>query len=297
MSTQTAITSPCTGICTLDETTGWCLGCARSRDEIAGWRKESDSWREAVWAELPERLAQLGVAGQRLPWTTDDTRRFVAESLGRGTGTWVMGVVGAVAEFAPAPGEAVSVTVEDDTVTAHTRGGALRMIINDDVRALTFDQPTDDGKARSRIAIAVKRKKRQLPVALGVTDLGEDREALIARDSGHLFDLGLGREESRFCVRVAAGRARTALENVADRPFAEALPAFGSELLADSPTRVVETVLGRIEVQGAIPHPDERSPDGPHTHLLPNQLATELATPVDMPLPDPYLPGALFYPA
>ncbi|MEM8878798.1 MAG: DUF1289 domain-containing protein, partial [Pseudomonadota bacterium] len=29
--------SPCVGLCRLDEATGYCLGCARTGDEIADW--------------------------------------------------------------------------------------------------------------------------------------------------------------------------------------------------------------------------------------------------------------------
>ena len=67
-------------------------------------------------------------------------------------------------------------------------------------------------------------------------------------------------------------------------------------LVAESPTRVVESALGRIEVQGQIPPPDAKSPDGPHTHLLPDHLETGRALPVGMDLPRAYLPGAIFYP-
>jgi len=29
--------SPCISVCQIDETTGWCLGCRRSIDEIRDW--------------------------------------------------------------------------------------------------------------------------------------------------------------------------------------------------------------------------------------------------------------------
>lgn len=231
---------------------------------------------------------------QRLPWTTEDIRAFVATSLEAERGTWVMGVVGAVAEFTAADGSAVALRRQGDDLVAHTSGGAIRMSINDDVRALTFDPPAST--TTPRIVLAVKRERGRLPVAPGVSDLGEDEDALIQGNGTCLFDLGLGRKEGRFCVRLDDGAAKTALDRVIGLPFSQALPMIGAELVTESPTRVVETALGRIEVQGQIPPPEARSPDGPHTHLLPNHLATMRALPTGMDLPRSYLPGAIFYP-
>ncbi|WP_298232775.1 DUF1289 domain-containing protein [uncultured Azohydromonas sp.] len=55
----TPVGSPCTGVCRMDPATGWCLGCARTIDEIAGWSTLDDAARRAVWLRLPPRQAQL----------------------------------------------------------------------------------------------------------------------------------------------------------------------------------------------------------------------------------------------
>ncbi|MEM6986997.1 MAG: DUF1289 domain-containing protein [Pseudomonadota bacterium] len=288
------VTSPCTGICKLDSATGWCLGCGRSGDEIADWNAAPEAWRDGVWQHIPDRLSQLGVRCRRLPWTTDALRDFVVDTLEHGRGTWVIGVVGAVAEFSAAPGAAVDVSRDGDALTARTRNGALRMVLNDDVRALTFDAP--GLQDAPRIVLAVKRECRRLPVAKAVHDLGEDAHAVIQESATRLFDLGVGRDASRFCVRVAASAALGALEAVDGLAFSDALPRIGATLVAESPTRVVESTLGRIEVQGQIPPPDARSPLGPHTHLLPADLASGRAMPTGMDLPRAYLPGAIYYP-
>ncbi|MEM1277310.1 MAG: DUF1289 domain-containing protein [Pseudomonadota bacterium] len=287
------VTSPCTGICKLDDATGWCLGCGRSGDEIGFWGSETEGWRAQVWDLIPQRLRHLGVAGHRLPWTTQEIRAFVATSLEQQTGTWVMGVVGAVAEFKAPPDTPVDVTVQGDHVIARTRNGALRMLINEEVRALAFDPP--DQGAHPRILLAAKRERGRLPVSRGVADLGEDRESLLPDRGNALFDLGLCRKEARFCVRVAEGAAKEALQRASGLPIAEGLSQIGAALLAESPTRIVETALGRIEVQGQIPGPNARSPDGSHTHLLPDHLETGRALPVGMDLPRAYLPGAIFW--
>ncbi|MEM9307745.1 MAG: DUF1289 domain-containing protein [Pseudomonadota bacterium] len=288
------IASPCTGVCKLDDTTGWCLGCGRSGDEKDRWRTRSEASRKKVWDQIPDRLSQLGVSCRRLPWTTRDIREFVVSTLATGHGTWVMGVVGAVAEFSAPVDDAITVSIQNEDVIANTRNGTIRMTINDDIRALTFDP--QNLAIEPRIVLAVKRERGRLPMASGVSNLGVDAKALVQETDVSLFDLGLGRKESRFCVRLGNGRAKDALVAASGLPFSLALPMIGAALVAESPTRVVETALGRIEVQGQIPPPDARSPDGSHTHLLPDHVATDRALPVGMDLPRPYLPGAIFYP-
>jgi predicted Fe-S protein YdhL (DUF1289 family) len=51
--------SPCINVCSLDEQ-GFCRGCARSRDEIAGWIRMSaeQQWSVVRAAEERRRLRQ-----------------------------------------------------------------------------------------------------------------------------------------------------------------------------------------------------------------------------------------------
>ncbi|ABS15076.1 MULTISPECIES: DUF1289 domain-containing protein [Brucella/Ochrobactrum group] len=51
----TTIESPCILVCTIDTETGFCLGCARTLDEIARWSSMSAEERMAVWALLADR--------------------------------------------------------------------------------------------------------------------------------------------------------------------------------------------------------------------------------------------------
>lgn len=53
--TERSVPSPCTGVCRIDESSGWCAGCARTIDEIAAWGSLDDSARLAVWGRLRER--------------------------------------------------------------------------------------------------------------------------------------------------------------------------------------------------------------------------------------------------
>ena len=48
--------SPCTKICVLDDVTGLCQGCGRTRAEIAAWGMMGEAERQAIMAGLDARL-------------------------------------------------------------------------------------------------------------------------------------------------------------------------------------------------------------------------------------------------
>ncbi len=48
--------SPCTLVCSIDMKTGYCFGCGRTRDEIAGWMDFTDAERRQLMDVLPARL-------------------------------------------------------------------------------------------------------------------------------------------------------------------------------------------------------------------------------------------------
>jgi len=52
------IASPCTSVCKIDASTGWCAGCLRTIDEIAAWGSLDDRAKSAVWKRLPARRAE-----------------------------------------------------------------------------------------------------------------------------------------------------------------------------------------------------------------------------------------------
>lgn len=48
--------SPCILVCSMDDKTGYCTGCGRTRGEIAGWIGYTGEQRRAIMKELPARL-------------------------------------------------------------------------------------------------------------------------------------------------------------------------------------------------------------------------------------------------
>ena len=52
-----AVASPCVSLCRMDTDSGWCLGCMRTLDEIAGWGALDDAGKREVMQRLgPRRL-------------------------------------------------------------------------------------------------------------------------------------------------------------------------------------------------------------------------------------------------
>ncbi|MBB4641303.1 DUF1289 domain-containing protein [Rhizorhapis suberifaciens] len=49
------IESPCNRICTMDERTGWCLGCWRTIDEIVEWGSATEKRKREILELLEER--------------------------------------------------------------------------------------------------------------------------------------------------------------------------------------------------------------------------------------------------
>ena len=54
-----AIETPCVKLCVVDPDSGFCIGCGRSRSEIAGWITMSPDERRGVMAELDDRMDSL----------------------------------------------------------------------------------------------------------------------------------------------------------------------------------------------------------------------------------------------
>lgn len=49
------VESPCNRVCTIDLSTGYCIGCLRTLDEISRWHAMTNAERAALVASLPDR--------------------------------------------------------------------------------------------------------------------------------------------------------------------------------------------------------------------------------------------------
>jgi hypothetical protein len=57
--------TPCINVCVIDASTGLCVGCSRSLQEIAGWAVMTDAERQRVMRDLPARRGQARPTTER----------------------------------------------------------------------------------------------------------------------------------------------------------------------------------------------------------------------------------------
>jgi hypothetical protein len=203
----------------------------------------------------------------------DGIAELAALALEDGAGGWSMGVQGALAEFAVLDGEQADVRRSGPggrLVEAVAAGGAIRLTITDDTVAYGTGSDDEPGS----VVLAVPRST--LPArSVRVTSTPGDPGALRPEDrKSVLVDLAVGHSAATFCVRTADADLIAALRVVEGRTWSEALDEVGHLLVVASPHRVVTGPLGRIEVYNPIPPERDASPDGCHTHLLPDLLET-----------------------
>jgi predicted Fe-S protein YdhL (DUF1289 family) len=281
--------SPCVGVCKIDDDTGFCLGCARTRTEVAAWPCLADPAKDEVWNKLPERLVLLAIRVRLLPWTVEEIAAWVAATISGRRGTWVTGMPGAVAEFPCQKGREVSAELRDDVVLGRASDSRFRLRVHDRLRAFTF---AGDGP----VVLGVPKGRVTLPIACTFAALGNDGDAIdVSHSEQRLFDFGLGRRWSRFCIRTG-GELAVRLQRVTGQPWSGVVKQLGAAIIAESPTRVVESELARIEVFSPIPLADGKSPAGAHTHFLPRFLQTNDEIPPSLALPEYAAPVAIFYP-
>lgn len=247
-----------------------------------------DERRNRVWLSLPERHSKLAIRVRLLPWTPNEIAGWAWETISDRRGTWVTGAPGAIAEFPCMPERRIDVDVGDASIIAHADDAAFRLRVSDKIRAFAF---ADGGP----IVLGLPRGRAGIPSHETVQTLGTDTDAIDeAHRSDKLFDLGVGRKSSRFCVRTADEAFIQCLSGQESRHWSEVMPAIAKDLIAASPHRVVESAAARIEVFTPIP-PDTTS--GAHAHFLSDHLQSGEEMPASLTLPVFAMPIAIFYPA
>lgn len=210
---------------------------------------------------------------------------------------WSIGTFGAIGEFHRDADEP-AVRVEDaGAVSMVTARGAIRIAPRGSARVMAYDIPGSDPDTwSSELALCMPAIE---PLSGGVvTPLGPDHQALRATDrTMALYDLGIGLGAVRFCVRTTDPHAIEALHAAAGQAASgDVLHALMAAFLHAQPHRVLLSPAGRIEVTAPIPMPDGRSPEGPHTHLLPALLASGRTHSANTPIPPGWQPILMLHP-
>lgn len=209
---------------------------------------------------------------------------------------WSLGTFGAIAEFSRDHDEPVALGQSGDTVSAVTGRGAILLKHHARSRPFASEGITKSGW-NQRIALCLDETDCAMAGRTVLSEIDTDREALRPEDRDSvLFDLGLGAPHADFCVRVGHRDVIVRLrQHVGRAVFEPGNPAMGI-ILEANPHRVFISRLGRIEVYQPIPHASGKSPEGPHTHVLPKLLKSGRTHPATEPVPQGFVPCAHLYP-
>jgi hypothetical protein len=209
---------------------------------------------------------------------------------------WSLGTFGGIAEFARERDEEVTLAQSAVGAAAITGRGGIAVDLSDSCRPFAFECITTASWSQ-RVAFCLPASNCAMNRRAVLTELDADRGALRPQDRASiLFDLGLGARQADLCVRVADPGTVTELRRHCGRSvFDSANPAMGL-LLETNPHRVFISRIGRIEVYQPIPPPSGRSPDGPHTHVLPKLLKSGRTHAATEPIPEGWIPCAHCYP-
>ncbi len=183
-------------------------------------------------------------------------------------------------------------------MTAKTRGGAIRVRPCAEVRVLAYETPSPNPRLWNHgIAFCLPEAVATMDRRAGLTELFEDRDAILEESARELlFDLGLGRRSVNFCVRTTDPALIDLLRRAQGRSVLEDA-ALSAAIVAAAPVRVVESRIARIEIENPIPPPGGVSPDGPHTHLMPELIRRGRTHDANIPVPAGFLPCLTLYPA
>ncbi|GGC81970.1 DUF6925 family protein [Chelatococcus reniformis] len=218
--------------------------------------------------------------------------------LGNAETQWSLGTFGAIGEFMRDPEEPVTRSDGPQAAGAVTARGGVRLTAGGDLRLIAYETPNRDGASWSQaVALCLPDGACAMCRNTALAELGPDEEPLRDEDRGAvLFDLGLGTVQVDMCVRTADQHLIEILRGGVGRPvFEPGNPVMGA-IVAAGPNRVFLSRLGRLEVFQPIPPPGGVSPEGPHTHLLPQLLRAGRTHAATTPIPAGWVPFAHAFP-
>lgn len=288
-----AISTPCLGICEIDEMSGLCKGCARNGEEIAAWQHAGPDYKLRVWDNLPPRRASAGLHAYRLPWAPIDIACMIERTLRRRWGRWVLGLDGAFASFEIGANEDADILSCAETVTAISARGAIRLARHQKTVAVAFGNTANEN-GPDAIGLILPKGRVDLRKGGVLTKIGPDHAAIAGSRDAQLYDLGIVDDgAARICLRTEDMALDSALDREAGRPWRETLENVDPLLNLAPVHTIAETGLGRIEIFS-------RPICGGHlmtkAELNTNRAEPPAALPPEWALPNVFSLCALFYP-
>ncbi len=227
---------------------------------------------------------------------TTEVMDGLAEQLADAETTWSLGTFGAIAEFVRDADELVALHREAGAISAVTARGGVRIEAHRELRLVASESLTSESW-NQRVALCLPHGASRMGQRIVISEIGPDRDALRPEDrAAILFDLGLGAVQVDCCVRSGDPAFIGALRADEGKPLFETEGSAMRAILAAQPHRVFVSRIGRIEVFQPIPPPEGRSPEGPHTHVMPKLLRGGRTHAATEPIPAGFVPCAHFYP-
>lgn len=149
------------------------------------------------------------------------------------------------------------------------------------------------------VALCLPERAARLNSRSVLTELGPDSDAIRPEDrDAILFDQGLSLPQCDFCIRTSDPALLKILRANAGLPLFDPNNSAGSAILKAHPHRITITKIGRVEVYQKIGGPDTGgvSPEGPHTHLLPQLMRSGRTHSAITPIPAGLIPLGYLHP-
>lgn len=228
---------------------------------------------------------------------TDTVRSLLRDHLLDPGSQWNLGTFGAIAEFMRDTGESFEIVDEPGRLSVTTARGGIGFGALDGVRLFASESAVGSGW-NHHVALCLPEGACAMNRRTVLTELGLDAGALRPQDAaGILFDMGLGTLQADICIRTADPALIAALRAEAGRSLFEPGNRAMGAIVAAGPHRVFLARFGRCEVYQPIPPADGRSPEGPHTHVLPQLLRSGRTHAATEPVPEGFVPCAHLVPA
>lgn len=207
-----------------------------------------------------------------------------------------VGSFGAIAEFHRDADEPLCID-DAETLTIGTRRGAMRIDVCDNIVPVAYETLS---RRRERwqqgVVFCLPKASATSGQRTVLTELGPDHHAIRSADrDAVLFDTGLHARNIDFCIRTSDPDLLSRLRRFAGRSILDPESGAMATIIAADPHRIAVSRLGRIEVYQAIGR--DKTPEGPHTHVLPKFLRSRRTHSANIPVPSGHLPCLSLYPA
>jgi hypothetical protein len=229
---------------------------------------------------------------------THDTKihRVLREQLDDPDSSFSIGSFGAIAEFHRDADEPL-ILDDPEQLTIATDRGALRIELIESITPVAYETLSRrSGCWQHGVVFCCPKSLAQSHCRSLITELGLDHDAIRTMDrDAILFDMGLSARNVDFCIRTGDPELLTLLRQDAGRSVLEPESRVMDAIVESSPHRIAISRLGRAEVYQAIDK--VKTPQGPHTHVLPKFLKCGRTHPANIPVPRGTLPCLSLYPA